>query len=502
MFIVPFGSKDLVMRALTKRLNGQSATLLWFMGAILFGRVTGLVREVVLGNLFGATRAADVIIIALAVPDVLANALLVSGFSAVFVPYLLSYSPNLRSREFWRVSALIVVISILLMVCLVSLTDHVMLLFAPGLAPFGSDELFAFRWILASFPLTILSGLMIAWLASKKSFVFGGVGTAIINVAVIIGLLIGYFSGDAIRWVVTGLILGLSVRLLVYIFISHRFQLVMGFYGLSTDLKLIGRVILVATAMSALTLAPLLFRAIVSMEGEGMLTLFSMSLKLIELPLTVVFWSIGFVALPELSTLYRKSAQNATDRLEDNLIRASKIGVAAFLCVGGLSDHLVGLAFGWGAFTEPQLKLMSDAVAIGAVGFPVMGVTTLLLNDHFALKRYRAVFSVVVASLSIVGAVAWMVMADYSLQEMFMIWTALYGIIATGLWTSRSTAGLPKIRIRRVALLWVLGYIATIYLVLWGVADIFVGAWGADVLYGLCACAVAYKAIVKSVLRI
>lgn len=489
------------MRALTKRLSGQSATLLWFMGAILFGRVTGLAREVVLGNLFGATRVADVIIIALAVPDSLANAMLVSGFSAVLVPYLLSHPSDLRGREFWRISALLVAISVLLTVCLVSLTDHVMMLFAPGLIPFGTSELFAFRWVLASVPFTILSGLMIAWLVSKKSFVFGGVGTAIINSAVIVGLLIGYFSGDAIRWAITGLILGLLTRLLMYIFASRRFQLEMRFHGVSTDLKLVSKIILVATAMSALTLAPLLFRAIVSIEGEGVLTLFSMSLKLIELPLTVVFWSIGFIALPELSALYSKSAQRATDRLEDNLIRAGRIGIAAFLCIGGLSNHWVELVFGWGAFNESQLKLMSDAVSIGAVGFPVMGLTTLLLNDHFALKRYRAVFLIVITSLSVVGTVAWSIIMDYSVQTMFVFWIGLYGMIAMGLWTSRSTAGLPKIRVRPIGLFWVLGYFAAIYLVVCEVTDVILGAWGADFLYVTIAVTVAYIAMVKPVSR-
>ena len=74
-------------------------------------------------------------------------------------------------------------------------------------------------------------------------------------------------------------------------------------------------------------------------------------------------------------------------------------------------------------------------------------------------------------------------------------------MIAMGLWTSRSTAGLPKIRVRPIGLFWVLGYFAAIYLVVCEVTDVILGAWGADFLYVTIAVTVAYIAMVKPVSR-
>ena len=502
MSIFLFGTNTLVMRLLSKLLKDRASTLLWFMGAILVGRVTGLIREIVLGNLFGATRTADLIITALTIPDALVNVFLVSGFSAVLVPYLLAQPLQSRSREFWRIALTLVVISLFISVCLLWITESVMSIFAPGLIPFQNTEVSIFRFVLGSLPLTIASGLLVAWLMSRNSFVFGGLGTAIINIAVISGLLVGYIAGDALVWTVIGLVLGLLVRLLVNLFASARNQLEFGFHGLSCDVQLGKTLVLAAMAMSALTLAPLLFRAIVSIEGEGALTLFSMSLKLIELPLTVVFWSIGFVALPELSALYGQSAQLATDRLEDNLIKAGKIGIAVFLCVAGLADRWVELIYGWGAFTLPQLELMSNAVSIGAVGFPLMGLTTVLLNDHFALKRYRAVFLIVIASLLMVGVSAWSGIFDRSIQVMFMCWVTLYGFIGLSLWISRAIAGLPMIKLQPSLLYWSVIYLVSVYFVLEALADSLLGTIAADVLYITCASVVAWIAIVKTESRV
>jgi len=55
------------MSLLYRLFKGESSTLLGFMIAIVVGRVTGLIREILLGNLFGATRTADLIFTALTI---------------------------------------------------------------------------------------------------------------------------------------------------------------------------------------------------------------------------------------------------------------------------------------------------------------------------------------------------------------------------------------------------------------------------------------------------
>jgi putative peptidoglycan lipid II flippase len=485
----------MVRPKVVNRISTRSTTLVWFMGAILVGRVTGLARELILGNLYGASRTADLVISAFALPDALVNIILVSGFTAVLVPYLMSFPAESRSREFWRVGWSFVLLTAIVSCCLMLTTESVMGIFAPGLIPFSTSEIRLFRWVLGGLPLVVLSGCMIAWLMAKKSFVFGGLGTAIVNIAVVAGLVIGFFFGQALLYTVLGLLLGLALRLSVLTAACKSNDLSFGFYGLTSDHRLVRMIVLAAMAMSSLTLAPVLFRAIASIDGEGTLTLFSMTLKLLELPLTVVFWSIGFVALPELAELYDRSAEQATEYLRENLGRAGKLGIASFLFVSGPSDIWVKLIYGWGAFSNSELQTMSHALSIGAVGFPLMGLTTLLLNDQFALKRYPTVFSVVITSLLVAGITAWSLLPKYSLPLMFGIWITLYGAIGLSLWVIRLNSGLPIIMVHRVSLHWIFAYGIAVMLVLTGLPDLIAGAMTANVIYVSLATAICWHVI-------
>ena len=424
--------------------------VLLLMTALLIGRLTGLLRELLLGNLFGASHQVDLAIVAFSIPDALANFFLVSGFNAVLVPHLLAFPEHERATRFWAISLPILLCSILAAVFLAIFTTETISLFGPGLFPLSSTELQGFRWVLLSLPLAILSGLFVAWLASYNSFVFGGLGTAVVNVTIIAGILMGYASSRLFFWAVISLIVGMALRLFMHWVASSRYRLKPQHFEISRDLGLARKIFLAAISLAALTLAPLIFRSIASLFGEGSITLLSLSLKLIEVPLTVIFWSLGLVSLPKLSALYQQSVGSATEHLLHGLRAAVWLGIGCFVILAGLSDFWVYLLFGWGAFTAAELEVISKSISLGAIAFPLMGIATILLNDQFARNRYLDVFTCLFVTLLIAFLVAWYIVDHYELPMLMCVWGGLYCLIAVFTIIVRRRSGLPRLRFTRL----------------------------------------------------
>ena len=465
-------------------MSGKStrSPLLILMVALMVGRITGLVREMLLGNLLGASREADLVIIALSVPDALVNFFLVSGFNAVLVPYLLTQRSQDRSEQFWSLSVPIVLTSIFVALITSIFTVEVIQIFGPGLQPFSEAEIDGFRWVLLSLPFAIGSGLFVAWLVSQDSFLFGGLGTAVINSAVIAGLLVGYLLDDVFFWSIVALLVGMIARFFMQWAGCQNRQLQVTRFKFTRDFNLLRQVTIAAASMSALTLAPLLFRSIVSYVGEGNVTLFSLSLKVIEVPLTIVFWSLGIVSLPKLSALYSESADAATNHLKRGIVSAVWFGGACFTLTAGFSKTWITLLYGWGTFPDQHLDVMAQSISLGAIAFPVMGVTTLLLNDFFARRRYAQVFLYVFCSISLAGLSAWYVIDRFDVSRVFLVLGGLYAIIGFWLILSRSRSALPRLGLSRFGLSVIGLYPLLVWLVLNGILE---GYFGPAVTYSM-----------------
>ncbi|NBS13004.1 MAG: hypothetical protein EBS77_10150, partial [Gammaproteobacteria bacterium] len=182
--------------------------LVLFAAAILLGRVTGLLREIILANALGASRTVDLLVLSLTLPDLLANVLFVSGFSVALVPHLRMLSPQHQAECF---SGLLV--RVMPVMCLIAFVgaffaDALVHLLAPGLVPLTGRESLPIQVSILSLPLVVLSGLLVAAMMARDSFVYGGLGTAVLNSGVILGILAGAYWVDPLLAVPLGLLGG------------------------------------------------------------------------------------------------------------------------------------------------------------------------------------------------------------------------------------------------------------------------------------------------------
>lgn len=188
------------------------------------------------------------------------------------------------------------------------------------------------------------------------------------------------------------------------------------------------------------------------------MTLFTLAVKMLELPLTAVFWSIGFLALPALSSLYQTDLVAAHARLSRDLRLSVFLGLIASIVIGSVPEFWVSLFFSTGHFSSEQLALLAQDLAIGASAFPAMAATTILLNDAFARRQLWPVLTLILCTLMGVGSLAYLGATVFVWQKILMsAWVILYCLLAVALYVRRQRRFQSPMRLGRFEILCLCG---------------------------------------------
>ncbi len=319
--------------------------------ALLLGRLSGFVREAVLAARVGISEAADVAVLVLTLPDLLVVLLVSGGFSAVLVPAFRRSEVEERESLF----RLFAVMSVLVFAALAGL-----LMISPGLvfqtlAPAMPEQVAAsyhadIRLVALALPLAALSGVMGAYLQAREQFFVVGLGTLVLNLCVIIGLLSVFDADRNFGALALSVVLGICLRL-AFIWAQARPTLVGPLSGFDPPLMIRFGSGVLATGIVAL--APLIFRTLLSANGEGELASFAFALRLFELPNALLFSALITVLVPHLTD----AAQGGTSD--------STFFARAFWALVGLSlaTLLVGIVF-----ARPLAGLIYERGAMSAEG--------------------------------------------------------------------------------------------------------------------------------------
>ena len=404
-----------------------NAGYLALMLALVCGRVLGLLREIVLVNLYGSDRVTDLMILGLTLPDVMANLLATSGLVAGLTPVLARTERQKRLAIVW--AAIIVIAAVFLVIAGVIwlFSSFFFNSLAFGLGGLSPEELNALNIAIVVVPLAGISGVLVASLMARGKFIYGGLGTALFNIVIILGLLLGLLVENVLYLFCGFLILGAVFRLILHVWASdlspaELFILRPNFSSLPFK-----AVCFSAAGMASLTSVPLALRSLATSLGEGALTQLTLAIKLIEIPLTVVFWSIGISALPKLARLYQEEPSLANAQASNRLLLSAKLGILCSVVVVLAAPALLSVGFSNGQMSTASLARVSEALIAGALYLPFMAVTTVLINDAFARSGYGAVaFAVFGSALSVLPA-----LAVRDLTDLMSAWGGIYA--ATGL---------------------------------------------------------------------
>ncbi|PLW78150.1 lipid II flippase MurJ [Cohaesibacter celericrescens] len=372
--------------------------------ALLLGRLSGFLRDLILAGRYGVTEQADIVIVLLSLPDFTVGLLLAGGFSAVLTPRLCKAHGQERQALARYIAVVVGLAFSLLAGCLALWSGPLLALLAPSASSQAlSIYEMAMTITLISLPVAALTGVFVSFLNANEIFVLPNLGTLAFNASICV-FLIAWWQNDEKLLAFASAIIGASLIRLSLLGFNSR-----GLFRRSIQLGSskpglpfwsdFGAGVL---SLSLLVAMPIIFRTIYATGGEGNLAIFNYSYKLFELPSALIFGPLVTILLPRLS----KIPDNELEKFQAQVLNAIK-GIAVlsaaiigvWLCVG---EGLTKLIFLRGAMSLQDVLRIAETSQYLFLALPFAGVTFMTTIGLNALGLPRLVLrnSIIAAALA------------------------------------------------------------------------------------------------------
>lgn len=386
--------------------------------AVFSSRVTGLVREQVMGALFGATFVADAFRIGFLIPNLTRDLFAEGALSSAFVPTFTEYLST-KSKEEAAELANLVATAIILVVgslCILGV------IFSPQLVAVVAG---GFRNTPGKFELTVAMTrimfpflLLVALAAQAMGILnacnqFGVPATAstMFNIgSLFFGLLLGKWLGPVLGIPVVygmayGVVIGGAIQLLWQVpslrrsGFRFRPRVDWAHSGMHRILLLMGPAIL---GNAAVQINVTVNSHFASRLGDGPVSWLGYAFRFMQLPIGIFGYAIAAATLPAVA---RSAARNDMEDFRATLSRS--LGMVFVLTVPSaiglavLREPIVSAVYELGLFTAGDTRQTARALACYAIGLVGYAATKVINPAFYALHDSRTPMIVSGASVAI-----------------------------------------------------------------------------------------------------
>ncbi len=365
-------------------------------GMTLLSRILGLLRDIVLANVFGAGAGTDAFFVAFKIPNFLRRLFAEGSFSQAFVPILTEVktrrSPDAVRLLVGDVSG--VLGTTLLLVTLVALlgASGLVALFAPGFLADPHKFALTREMLRVTFPyllliaLTALSGGI---LNTYGRFAVPAFTPVWLNVCLIAAAWWGsrFFEPHitALAW---GVLLAGVVQLAFQLpFLARLGLLTWPRWGWhDPDVKRIMKLMMPAIFGSSVTQINLLLDTIIaSFLVSGSVSWLYYSDRLVQFPLGVFGVALSTVILPSLSQKHAEADPEAFSRTLDWALRVvALVGAAATVGLIMVAGPLLSALFEHGRFDQHDVRMSALSLMAFSVGLPGFILVKVLAPGFYA----------------------------------------------------------------------------------------------------------------------
>jgi len=368
------------------------------MTLFVASRVLGLVRQMVIGTLFGTGGGVDAYVAAARVSETVFLVITGGALGTAFIPAFADHLAKEDHAGAWRLASAVTNLSLIAL----TVTVGLMALFAPVLvrtvvAP-GFDPtqqaltVSLLRLMLISPIIFGVSGIVMGALNAHQHFFLPALAPSLYNLSIIAG---AFFLGPrlGVMGMAVGVVVGAALHLLVQVpgllRYGGRYILTLGLDNPSV--REVGR--LMAPRMLGTAIGQLNFivnTSLASRLGEGAVSALNYAWLLMLLPQGVFAMAVGTAAFP---TFAEQAARGERDEMWRTL--AATLRVVFFLCIPAtvgllaLGRPLVGLLFERGAFETSSTEAVAWALAfyalglVGHAGLEIVSRAFYALHDTF-----------------------------------------------------------------------------------------------------------------------
>lgn len=394
---------------------------------VAFSRVLGLLRDRMLAARFSPDEL-GVYFAAFRLPNLVFELLVMGAISVAFIPVFTDYLDEKKRQEAWRLASSVMNIAglclIVFLIPFLIFTKQLSQLIAPG---FDEKQLLLMvsltRIMLVAQVLPLVIGnFLTGILQSFKHFVIPALAPVVYNLGIILGILM--LSGNLGLWgpvvgVVLGAVLFLVIQIPLVFSLGYRHQWAWDFKH--RGVREIGKLMLPRTFGLAVSQIDTTVDLILStLLGARMVTIFTFSQHLQQVPIGLFGASIAQAALPTLSEFKTKDTDNFKRIFLASFHQVLFLvaPVSVFLIV--LRIPVVRLVFGASRFDWQATVLTGQTLAFFSLSLFAQSLVQLLARGFYALYDSKTpvlagVISVIVNTILSVYFVLWLHLPVWSL---------------------------------------------------------------------------------------
>jgi len=391
--------------------------------AVMLSRLTGLVREIVMANFFGASFAHDSFLLGFRIPNLPRDLFAEGALSSAFVPTFtvsLVRGSKLQSGELANLvtTAIVAVVGIL---CLLGMwfAPNLVWLLAPGFASVPGKFELAVHLTRIMFPFLLLIALAAqatGMLNSHGSFGVPAIASIFFNIGSVgFGLLIGYAVGPyfgiaPIEGMAYGVVVGGALQFgwqrAKLHSLGYRFRPVWNWSH--PGLRSIGRLMLPAIVGSAAAQINLIINTSFASQindpvrgHDGPVSWLGFAMRFVQVPLSLFGVAFASAILPSVA---RSAAAHNFNEFRRTV--ASSLGMIFLLTIPSalilitLGQPLIGAVYQSGRFNAYDTRQSALALSCYAVGLVAFAATRVLVPAFYALSDARTPMLIGISSIA------------------------------------------------------------------------------------------------------
>jgi putative peptidoglycan lipid II flippase len=388
----------------------------------LASRITGLVRDLLMASVFGASALTDAFYVAFRIPNLLRRFFAEGAFSQAFVPVLASTKAE-QGEEATRqlVARVATVLSwALLVTCVLGVAGSPLLVWAlaSGLPPQGFDAAVVMtRWMFPYIACMSLVALASAVLNTWKRFAVPAATPVLLNLAMILATWLGapWFARmglEPIYALAGGVMLGGVLQLGIQVPALHRLGLLprvaLTWSGIRAAWADPGTRAVLALMLPALLgvgvaqVSMMINTQIASHLAPRSVSWITYADRLMEFPTAMLGVALGVVLMPQLSAARASGdADRYSSLLDWGLRLVFLLAVPSAVALLTFATPLVAVIFHHGAFQVSDVQQTSVALIGYGVGLLGLVAIKVLAPGYFASQDIRTPVTIAISVLVI-----------------------------------------------------------------------------------------------------
>lgn len=382
-------------------------------GLTMVSRVLGFARDMIAARLLGASHANDAFNLAFLLPNIFRRLFAEGAFSSGFVPLFSRRLASGGTEEAERFSNEILAVFmpalLAITVLFVIFMPGLLLLIVPEYAETpGKLELATelTRWTFPYLLFISLVALLSGVLNSLTRFAVAAFAPALLNVALIVGLLIAPDNDLAVVRYMAGAVLVGGIVQFALCWVAVRRAGIRLYFGrprLTPAVRELVILILPATIAAGVYQISQLFYAYFSASlGEGALTMLSYADRLNQLPLSIIGTALGVAILPSISQAIARDDEAAASDVQARAFDLSMLlTLPATLALMVAAFPIIGALYRAGEYSIEAAQTTASILAILVTGLPAYVLVKVLTPAFYARKDVKTPVTIAMTVLAL-----------------------------------------------------------------------------------------------------